>query len=165
VIKQLILPLVGVALFIVLVGTFVKNPAKLGIKPVPTVTPGSNEQEIIVKDKKMKVTAVSSAETRAKGLSGTSSLAEDRGMLFVFDTKDVSPTFWMKDMIIPIDIIWINDGRIVQIDKSIEAPVAGTPDSKLKLYKSKSPIDFVLEVNAGFSDRNGLTVGDEVIVQ
>ncbi len=163
-IKQLILPLVGVAIFVVLVGTFIKNPSNLGIKVAPTVSPEATEQEIKVNGVTLKVSIANTPEERTRGLSGTTSLTSDRGMFFVFDTKDVSPTFWMKDMIIPIDIIWINDGKIVQIDKNIEAPVDGTPDAKLKLFRPQTKVDYVLEVNSGYSDKNSLKVGDEIVI-
>jgi len=99
--------------------------------------------------------AKSSGE-RAKGLSERSSLPEDQGMIFVF-TKDSKPIFWMKDTLIPLDIIWINDGKIVKIDKMVK-PEPGVKDSDLKKYSSQSAVDFVLEVNGGFSDKNGLKI-------
>ena len=67
-------------------------------------------------------------------------------------------------MLIPLDIIWIGNGKIVKIDENVPAPVAGTSDSKLLNYSPGSPIDYVLEVNAGFSDKNNFKVGDLVIV-
>jgi len=157
VIKQLFLPLIGVALFIILVGTFVNNPQKFGfIFPSPTPI----FEEVKIGERTVKVTLADTPDKRTKGLSGTTLLAEDNGMLFVFESKDTFPSFWMKDMLIPIDIIWINDGKIAKIDKNIPSPVAGTPDSSLKLYRPDKPIDYVLEVNAGFSDKNDLKVGD-----
>ena len=83
-------------------------------------------------------------------------------MLFVFDNKQITPVFWMKDMQIPLDIIWIGSGKIVKIDENVPAPVAGTPDTKLTNYSSGSPIDYVLEVNSGFSGKNKIKAGDSV---
>lgn len=163
-IKQLILPLVGVAAFIILVGTFVKNPSKLGIKAIPTVSPKAIEQEVKIGNTSLKVKVASTPEKRAKGLSGVDNLSENSGMLFVFDTGDVSPTFWMKDMKISLDMIWINDGKIVQIDKNVEAPQPNIPDSKLKLLRPQSRVDYVLEVNGGFSDENNIEVGDSITI-
>lgn len=153
--KQLLIPLIGVAAFIVIVGLLMQGKIKLG-NPIPTPKPTTLKiasREIIIRiaddDKK-----------RAEGLSGVTSLGENEGMLFVFGTeggyssKDVTPSFWMKDMLIPLDIIWINDGRIVKIDKDV--PISN-PE---KLYTPDTPIDYVLEVNAGFSDKNNLKIGD-----
>ena len=84
-------------------------------------------------------------------------------MLFVFETKNVTPSFWMKDMQIPLDLIWIKDGKIVKIDKN--APVEkDVPDNKLKIYSAGSPIDYVLEVNAGYSEKNIIGEGSSVEV-
>ena len=98
----------------------------------------------------------------AKGLSGRTALATDSGMLFTVDPKNNEPAFWMKNMLIPIDIIWIKNNQIIQIDKNVPAPAPGTTDSALKLYKPISPVDYVLEVNAGFAFTNNIKVGDSV---
>lgn len=156
--KQILLPLIGTIIFIILVGIFVSNPGKY-IKNQSS----KNEQKIIkIKDVEISVDISNTPEKRSKGLSGRSLLNEKEGMLFIFDREDEKPTFWMKDMIIPIDIIWINNEKIVQIDKNIEAPEKGTPDSKLIRYSPKEPIDYVLEVNSGFSDKYGFSIGDRV---
>jgi uncharacterized protein len=152
VIKQIFLPLVAVGIFIVLVGLYTKNP---GIIKTKTLTIGS---------KSISVEIAKTAETRAKGLSGRSTLSEDSGMLFVFDTQDVTPIFWMKEMLIPIDIIWINDDRVVKIDKNVSPPEANTPDAKLPTYSAGGPIDYVLEVSSGLSDKNGIKIADPVVL-
>lgn len=81
-------------------------------------------------------------------------------MLFVFDSDNVYATFWMKDMKFSIDILWIDDNKIVKIDKAIPAPVAGTQDNRLTLYSGGQSIDYVFEVKAGVSDKFGFEVGD-----
>lgn len=149
-IKQLILPLVGVAAFIVIVGLLTQGKINLGSK-MPSPTPS---QTIKVGNTEVNITIADSEEERKKGLAGVTKLGDNEGMLFVFDSKDVTPSFWMKDMLIPIDIIWINDGKVIKIDKNV-------PNSdQSKLYTAPEPIDYVLEVAAGFSDKNNLKVGD-----
>lgn len=157
--KSLFLPLILVAAFIVLVGVFFKNPSSLKLFASPTP---AGKKSITVGDADILVTLADDDSERVKGLSGTKSLGEREGMLFIFDKKDIQTSFWMKDMVIPIDIIWINDGKVARIDKNVPAPASGTPDSKLPLYRSGTPIDYVLEVGAGFSDKNGLKAGDNV---
>ncbi len=154
-IKQLVLPLVAVAAFIVIVGLLVKNSANIALPGVPqkTVTIGS---------KTINVEVAKTPDERTRGLSGRYSLGEENGMLFVFDAQNITPNFWMKGMLIPLDIIWINDGKIVKIDKNAEAPKENTPDQKLTIYAPGIPIDYVLEVNAGFSDKNNVKVGNSV---
>lgn len=97
------------------------------------------------------------AEEQIRGLSGRRVLDKNSGMLFVFAGKQIRD-FWMKDMLIPLDIIWISENKIVKIDKNLQ-PEGSQP--KLR-YNSVEPVDNVLEVNAGFAEENNLTVGDKI---
>ncbi len=158
--KQILWPILGVAAFIIIVGLFVKKgPAGLGL---PSSSPSSAVKTIKVADKEITVEIARTKEERMKGLSGRKSLANDAGMLFIFDQPNVFPSFWMKDMLIPLDIIWINDNAVIDIDKNIVAPVSGTPDDSLQIYTPGGPVDYVLEVNSGFSNENKVKVGDSV---
>jgi uncharacterized protein len=98
------------------------------------------------------------AKSREKGLSGRTGLAEGTGMLFVFP-QPTQVTFWMKDMNFPLDIIFIRDNRVVSIEKSAPNFPRGTPLEELPRYTSPEPVDMVLEVPAGWSDSNGVSIG------
>lgn len=148
--------MVAVAAFIVAVGLFIQKSGSIN-------TPNT-AKSMTVGGKSISIEIANTSELRTKGLSGRGSLGIDNGMLFVFDSQNVEPGFWMKDMLIPLDFIWINDGKVVKIDKNVPAPAAGTPDSSLTVYYPATPIDYVLEVNAGFSDANKLKVGSQVIL-
>lgn len=96
------------------------------------------------------------ADTPAKrslGLMYRKELAESAGMLFVFD--DVTEhSFWMKNTILPLDMIFLDaDSRVIGIVKDA-VPFTTTPRSV------GAPSRYVLEVNAGFSDRHGVRAGD-----
>jgi uncharacterized membrane protein (UPF0127 family) len=65
----------------------------------------------------------------------------------------------MKEMLIPIDIIWINDDKIVKIDKNAPIPSPGTSDYNLTKYTFNKPVDYILEVPGGYSDASGFKVG------
>ena len=159
-IKKIILPLVGVALFIVAVGVLMQ---KTGFIPSSQKSPSPKAQSTItINNKTLNVDVVKTSEEREKGLSGRSTLDPNSGMVFIFDTKGPVPSFWMKGMLIPLDIIWIRDGKIIKIDKNVQIPAANTPDNKLKIYSPGKTINYVLEVNAGFSDTNLVKVGDSV---
>lgn len=154
--KQIILPLVLVAAFIVAVGIFVKRSGSTNVQ--------QTSKSIVIGTKTIPVEIADNQELRARGLSGRTSLDAGTGMLFIFDSKGVKPGFWMKDMLIPLDFIWIADGKVVKIDKNVSFPSPGTPDNQLKVYYPNGLIDYVLEVNAGFSDKNNIQVGDSVDV-
>lgn len=98
-------------------------------------------------------------ELRSQGLSGRENLGDYQGMLFVFDTQG-QYSFWMKDMLIPLDIIYINyAGYIVDIKEKL---LPCSKDDCLSL-KSEQPFLYVLEVNGGFVEINKIKIGNAVI--
>ncbi len=103
-----------------------------------------------------------------RGLSGRLSLGRGQGMLFDMRSSDNRrPGFWMKDMKFPLDFIWIDKGRVVDITADVlasspDALTAGAADRQLKIYYPSRDVDMVLEVNAGWSTANKIKIGDEV---
>ncbi len=93
-----------------------------------------------------------------KGLSGRNLLDWGRGMLFNF-SKPNYYRFWMRGMKFPIDIIWINDDRVVGVTSNLPATFNSL---KPKFYTPPAPADLVLEVNAGFAAQNNIAAGDYV---
>ena len=101
--------------------------------------------------------ATSSAAIQ-KGLSGRAALEADAGMLFIFPQAD-RYRFWMPDMHFPLDIIWIYNGIITDMDEDVSDTFdPAHPD----FYSPSSPVHYVLEVNAGFARKHGLHIGDPV---
>lgn len=90
---------------------------------------------------------------QARGLAGRASLKSSHGMLFLFDQPNI-PTFWMQGMNFSIDIIWLLDGRIVDLDENLSLDKT--------LYSPMAPVNQVLEVNAGFVKEHGLKIGDQL---
>jgi len=136
--------------------------SKLNSKPANTqIVFKDSRPQIKVGNANIFIDLADNNEEKAKGLSGRKSLKDNEGMLFVFESKSY-PAFWMKDMLISIDIIWIADGKIVKIDESVPPSPPGTPSNELTLYRPSVAIDYVLEVNAGYSQRNGIKVGDSI---
>lgn len=156
--KKLIIPIVAVAAFIVAVGFLVQKTNTNSPIQSPTPQPAPT---VTIRNVTINVELAKTNEEREKGLSDRTSLNKNSGMLFIFDAKDNTPAFWMKGMLIPLDIIWIKDGKITKIDKNIPAPAPVTPENKLKTY-SAGAVDYVLEVNAGFADTNSIKTGDGV---
>ena len=103
--------------------------------------------------------------TRGKGLSGQISLPDDHGMLFIFDNPAIQ-TFWMKDMLFPIDIVWISDECLVDsITPNIPIPLESTEINRLPRYQSDSPVKYVLEIAQGQAKIWDIKAGDSVLLQ
>lgn len=100
-------------------------------------------------------------QDQALGLGGRKALLPDEGMLFVYRDRG-QPAFWMHGMLIPIDMLWIDNDQIVYIVHRAPPPAAGTPDAKLPLYEPPRPANFVLEIAAGRAEALGLKVGGRV---
>src|SRR3989339_564311 len=104
----------------------------------------------------IKVDLALTSEQKARGLSGRESLAEDQGMLFIFDYTTRHP-FWMKDMLIPIDMIWIDEnGFVVYVAEDAR------PESYPALFGTNVESKYVLEVVSGFAKFHQLKIGDKV---
>ncbi|MEK9170582.1 MAG: DUF192 domain-containing protein [Patescibacteria group bacterium] len=116
--------------------------------------------EIKIGDSIFKVEIADSIISQARGLSGRKNLPEDEGMLFIFNSPQIC-SFWMKGMNFPLDIIWISGNKIIQIDKDV--PFPGGNGGDFELYSPSDPVDKVLEINAGLSDKFGIKTGDEII--
>ena len=101
---------------------------------------------------------------RRTGLAGHRPLGESEGMLFVFESASRG-AFWMKGMTFPIDILWIEAGRVVHLERHVPAPAPGTPDAGLPILTPSEAATYVLEVAAGFADRHGITVGSPVTLR
>jgi len=118
---------------------------------------------LMIGNKKIYVEKVDTKEKMTKGLSGREKLKENQGMLFDFNRefpKGTTVGFWMKEMKFDLDLIWINDRKIIAIESDVPAPKS--PGDSLPLYYPPSMIDMVLEVNAGWSKENDVKIGDEV---
>jgi hypothetical protein len=102
-----------------------------------------------------RVEVVDTNQSREKGLMCRKTMAPDRGMLF--DFKKAAPVaFWMKNTILPLDMLFIgSDGRIVSIARNA-APFDETP------IPSGGPVLGVLEINAGAAEKDGVEPGDKV---
>jgi len=97
-------------------------------------------------------------EEVANGLMFRPSLRDDRGMLFLFQVERV-PSFWMKNTIIPLDLVFFDGaGTVVDIIEDAQ-PCAVDPCPQ---YIPDAPARTVLEIPAGIVARHGLIVGDVV---
>lgn len=97
----------------------------------------------------------------ALGLGYRDSLFERGGMLFDLHSTTV-PTFWMKGMRFPLDMIWIGEDKKVASITANVSPEPGVPDEQLKRYSPASPVRYVLEVNAGAAAMFGIAPGSQM---
>ncbi len=112
---------------------------------------------ILPDDTIIQAEVVRSVPDKVKGLSGRSSLGRKEGMLFVYNEPEIQ-TFWMKGMIVDIDIIWLNKGKIIGIETAVPAP----KNDEIERRSSGEPVDMVLEVIAGFAEEYELESGDNL---
>lgn len=93
---------------------------------------------------------------RAKGLMYVREMREDGGMFFVFEEPG-KHSFWMKNTLIPLDIIWIDDiGKVVYIKENAKPCKTETCDS----FAPDKEAKYVLEINGGQAKQKGLKQGD-----
>jgi len=97
--------------------------------------------------------AVTNAE-KERGLSGRAELPVKHGMLFLYDHKERYP-YTMKGMSFPLDFVWLDGNRIVDITKSV---LPNTP-----VVLPEVPIDKVFEINAGEADLYDIKLGDTAL--
>lgn len=102
---------------------------------------------------------------REKGLMNRDNLDADNGMFFIFKKADIQ-TFWMKNTLIPLDIIWINSSTPLGLNKIVDMITLDpdTPDFTPQ-YTPKEKAKYVLELNAGTANENNFRIGDEVKIK
>ena len=126
--------------------------SEAGLKQVPLAIQTSDAIHDFVVE-----VAVTGAE-QAQGLMFRTRLAPDKGMIFPFPEDRVA-SFWMKNTVIPLDIIFIRR------DGTIESIAANTTPYSLDPVRSNEPVATVLEIAAGRAAELGLAPGDTVTWQ
>lgn len=97
-------------------------------------------------------------EERQQGLMYREKLADDQGMLFIFEEEEIH-SFWMKNMRFSIDILWLDkDRRIVHLEARVP-PCAADPCPS---YAPDRPAGFVLELQSGAAEKRGLKLDDRL---
>ncbi len=119
------------------------------------------ESSIETPIQKITVALADTPEEQGRGLGGCTMVPRNSGMYFVFSSAE-ERTFWMKDMRIPIDIIWLYEGAVVGIERNVPNLPGNTPDSELPTYSSPIPVDGVLEVGTGKAEEYGIQIGSKM---
>ncbi len=99
----------------------------------------------------------------SKGLMNRQELPEDKGMLFVYENEQ-NLSFWMKNTLIPLDIIFLDkEGIILNIESAdVESNIS---DDDMKRYYSSNPAKFVIEINQGLSKLYGIKEGTKTNIE
>ena len=111
---------------------------------------GSGEAQFFVE-------VVSTTATRARGLMHRPRMSDQWGMLFVYPSPR-HMSFWMRNTLIPLDMVFINADMVVDGVVKNATPLTEDPRELDRSIKSQ----FVLELNAGLADRYGIKAGDKV---
>jgi uncharacterized membrane protein (UPF0127 family) len=135
--------------------------ARPPLQAAPTLKHG---MLVLVQDKvrvTIDVEVADTSETREVGLMNRTSLADNAGMLFVFESTSLW-AFWMKNTLIPLSVAFIDDQwKIVDIKDMRVGPNPQT--GQLDIYEAAQPSRYALEVNQGFFARRNIGVGAKVI--
>ncbi|MFI5171419.1 MAG: DUF192 domain-containing protein [Chitinophagales bacterium] len=112
---------------------------------------GADSSDIV----KINIEIADNDAERQQGLMNRSFMSNEKGMLFIFD-KEEPQAFWMKNTIIPLDIIYVNtNNEIVSIYENTQ------PFSETSL-PSRRPAIYVVEVNGGFCAQYKIGVGSKI---
>lgn len=100
------------------------------------------------------------AEQHRIGLSGRTEVPAGTGMVFLFNAPGTY-AFWMKDTLVPLDILWLRDGKIVDL---VTLP-ATLPGGVPALHRPTAMADRVVELPAGTAAELGVKVGDPIFFE
>ena len=142
------IPLIIIAIILYL-NPFQTPSYSLSLTKIATL----NNQEFILE-------IAQTPQEKQQGLMYRSSLPKNQGMIFVYDIE--SPrTFWMKNTLIPLDLIFLDsDNIIIDIKHNFQPCISDPCES----YTSKQPAKDIIEINAGLAEELGLEVGEIVYV-
>jgi uncharacterized membrane protein (UPF0127 family) len=111
--------------------------------------------------RQLELVAVTAEATRARGLMCVIRVPPDRGMIFVFAPPERLQSFWMKNTLVPLDMVFVGaDGRVSSVAADVPATPNGTPDKAVATRQGAG--QFVLELGAGEAARHGIVRGTKL---
>ena len=113
-----------------------------------------------IKNHTFVIDVATTSEQKEIGLAKYAAIEQDKGMYFPFDHSDYYG-FWMKNMKFPIDIIFLQNKKIVTIFSDVKPQ----KNYAVYVYKPTRPANAVLEITAGLSKKYGFTLGDTLNLQ
>ena len=160
----LIMASLGLGLFVLITYflKFISNSQKIFIDPIPNNLQHLPSQAISVQTDSgeyvLNVKVANTQETRTQGLMNIASMPENEGMIFIFP-DNATRNFWMKNTLISLDIIFLNEEfEVINIASNT------TPLREDIYYRSNTPSKYVLEINAGLSEKYSISTGSKFFV-
>jgi uncharacterized membrane protein (UPF0127 family) len=120
----------------------------------PAPAPGA--AAVLLHGHRINVEVAADDISRAHGLMDRTSMPADHGMLFVFPDSAVR-TFWMKDTLIPLDMLFLDAHRKIVTVLHDVPPCKADP---CPIYPSTQPARYVLELNGGAAARLDVRAGE-----
>ena len=124
------------------------SPMILPVDPAPLVALTDEGQ------RRFQIEVADTPEERSRGLMFRQRMPENQGMLFVFP-QSLPVGFWMQNTILPLDLLFVSDAG------EVRAILPGVPFSTDTISPGE-PVRFVLELNAGTAQSQGISVGDRL---
>jgi uncharacterized protein len=142
------------------------TPQSLARQPAPKLTAQGQKlpetAQVIIKGQTILLEVAKTQEEQSIGLMNRTNLAQDRGMLFVF-TNPSPVRFWMKNTLIPLDMIFLSNGVVKYI--SVATPPCKADPCPSYGSDQKIDIDRVIELRSGRAAELKLKVGDRIKIQ
>lgn len=162
--KKITLYILGLVIIIAIYGYLAKASHKQNTNPTPTETQSyefrkDGELKFISQEgnifHSIDIEIADSEATRTLGLMNRKSMFNNQGMLFIYNSPHLV-TMWMKNTHIPLDMIFIKE------DKTISEIKPNTTPFDEKHLTSREPVQYVIEVTAGFAESYGIKPGQRV---
>lgn len=156
----------GLILFLIvlsfLIFSYLSAPGKnVSTNKAPTISDLVNLKKIKVKGIEYEVEIADTFAARQKGLMYIESMPENHGMFFVFEQTGFH-SFWMKNTLIPLDMIWLNkNGEVVYIYENAQ-PCSNFIQAVCSSIIPNKMGQYVLELNAGQVKKLNLAIKDKI---
>ena len=127
----------------------------------------NNARKACFNEKCFNIELAVTEQERTIGLMNRTFLDADKGMLFIFPSEGIY-SFWMKDTLIPLDMIWINtDYEIVHIKENalpcnLFTKKLNQKNEECEIFTPNKEAKYVLEINSGLSKKYDIKVNDKI---
>ena len=119
-----------------------------------------SDANIVLDGERLNILIARNMDQQYKGLSDRNDLGKYDGMLFVYqDAFRIGVV--MRDMRFPIDVVWSNDGVVVDIAPNLQ-PEPGVKNEDLRVYFPRDKANSFLELEAGWAKKHDLKIGDKL---